>query len=87
MKRQERETMRRNEYSGTHLYTGWQAMGRRFIYVGKDNLLFQPPARSGRGFEELEVQNFLKSMASSRRNQDLPDAPIIKPISIVICPK
>jgi hypothetical protein len=43
--------------------------------------------QSGRGCEELEVQKILKSVASSRRNQDLPDAPVIKPIDTVICPE
>jgi hypothetical protein len=36
---------------------------------------------------EVEVQNILKSKASSRRNHDLPDAPVIKPINTVVCPK
>jgi hypothetical protein len=36
---------------------------------------------------ELKVQKILKSMASLRRNQDLPDTPVIKPIGTVICPK
>jgi hypothetical protein len=31
-----------------------------------------------RGVRELKVQKILKSAASSRRNQDLPDAPVIK---------
>jgi hypothetical protein len=35
----------------------------------------------------LEVQKILKFIASSRRNQDLSDAPDIKPIDTVICPK
>jgi hypothetical protein len=62
-------------------------MGRRFISLEKDNLLFQPPVRSGRGFEESKVQKNLKSAASSRRNQDLPDALVIKSIGMVICLK
>jgi hypothetical protein len=32
-----------------------QKTGRRFVSLGKDNLLFQPPAQSGRGFEEWGV--------------------------------
>jgi hypothetical protein len=36
---------------------------------------------------EVEVQKILKSEASSRRNHDLPDAPVIKPISTIICLK
>jgi hypothetical protein len=39
------------------------------------------------GVGELEVQKILKSTTSSRRNQDLTDAPVIKPIGMVICPK
>jgi hypothetical protein len=65
-------------------------MGRRFISLVKDNLMFQPPAQSRRGFEELGSSKFkknLKSMASLRRNRDLPDAPVIKPIIMVICLK
>jgi hypothetical protein len=36
---------------------------------------------------ELEVQKILKSVTSTRMNQDLPDAPVIMSIDTVICPK
>jgi hypothetical protein len=43
-------------------------MGRWFVSLGKDNFLFQPPAQSERGFEELgswkikkiEIEGILK---------------------------
>jgi hypothetical protein len=40
-----------------------------------------------RGVGELEVQKILKSVASSRRNQDPPDTSVIKSIGTVIFPK
>jgi hypothetical protein len=39
------------------------------------------------GVGELEVQKILKFEASLRRNPDLPDAPVIKPIGTIICLK
>jgi hypothetical protein len=44
--------MEHNEYSGTGLYMGGRRWARRFVSLEKDNLLFQPPAHSGSGFEE-----------------------------------
>jgi hypothetical protein len=61
-----------------------------FIFVEKDVFLFQPPTRFGRGIEEpkgLVVQKILKSTAFSRRNRDLTDPTVIKPIGTVICLK
>jgi hypothetical protein len=63
-----------------------------FIWVADDGAMIRFPRKRKpsvstthviwtriRGVEELEVQKNLKSAVSSRRNKDLPDAPVIKP--------
>jgi hypothetical protein len=81
MRRQERKTTKCNECNGDQLYVG----GRR---QGNDSFPEKKAIRTQmQGVRELEVQKILKSVASSRRNQDLPDVPVIKPIGTVICPK
>jgi hypothetical protein len=78
-----------NKYNGDQLYVGGRQRDDDSRPKKKVTFCFNRPrnpnadARS----RELEVQKILKSVASSRRNQDLPDAPVIKPISVIICPR
>jgi hypothetical protein len=89
MRSQKREKTECNKYNDDQLYVGGRRRDDDSFHRKKVTFCFNRPrnpdvdARS----QELKVQKILKSMAFSRRNQDLPDAPVIKPIDTVICPK
>jgi hypothetical protein len=80
--------MGHNEYSGTQLYMGGRRRGNDSFPYKKVTFCFNHTCDLDADSRSRGVESFfLKSMASSRRNRDLPDAPVIKPIGMVICPK
>jgi hypothetical protein len=87
MRRQERETMEHNEYSGAQLYMGGRRYGDDLFSYKKMTFYFNRPCDPNVDSRSRKVQKILKSVAFSRRNQDLTDPPVIKSIGMVICLK
>jgi hypothetical protein len=71
-----------NECNGDQFYVGGRRRGADSFPEKKVTFCFnrQRNLTQMRGVGELEVQKILKSVTSSRRNQSLLDAPVIKPI-------
>jgi hypothetical protein len=89
MRSQERETTECNECNDDQLYVGGRRRGDGPFPEKKVTFRFNRPRNPDADARSRGVGSSknLKFVASSRRNQGLPDAPVIKPISTVICPK
>jgi hypothetical protein len=77
------------ECNGDQLYVGGRRRGDDSFPEKKVTFRFNRPHNLDADVRSRGVGNSkgLKSVASSRRNQYLLDAPVIKPIDTVICSK